>query len=324
LETRLETRLNAMASKTQLLSTDGELIDHSKWTFGPISKGRYTTNAFMNERAGTRQNPSFQIHYRMRVKHIPSPGENKTIASHPYERVNLECAVPREWADMHQWFRSVDNTHGIQMTFKNQSTVWSTKRPKALEELVPEELYRPSIQDGVDKKTGKTWLELGWDPALRLKLIPPEKMKDEVVIPNKRPTQVYVVQGKDVRKGVIADIEQNDEIVASVNVEGWWASKDGSGITYTVDEVAVYKPRERPNTCQLLLPDMDTSSDSPPANKRARQEPGAEAAALAAASSDGSSGGDGSSDALEGGGDGSSNTVTDMGDDGAISEEEGF
>jgi hypothetical protein len=314
----VSTRLNTMASHLPLLIEDGTPLDFSQWRFGQLSKGKYTSNAYVNESAVSRNNPRFQIHVRLRVKHIPSPGQEKTIQSHPYERVNIECAVPRGYVGIHDWFRSWD-LRGTQFTFENQGLVWPGKRPKAVDDILAEGLFRTSIVDT------PRMVEKGWEPSLRLKGVPLEGMKDGNVVKNKKPTRVYVVEvdsnGKRMRDGLLSDIELGDEIVASVDVEGWWGSKDGSGITYRIDECAVYKPSQRPTTCQLRM-DGDM-----PIVKRVRNDPdkvGAEAAATAATNSNA-----GSSDALDIAEPeevevAESEVKVKVEDDGAMSEEEGF
>lgn len=297
-----------MAAQIPMLIEDGTPLDFSQWQFGQLSKGKYTSNAYVNESAVSRNNPRFQLHIKLRVKHPPSPGQDKTIDSHPYERVNVECAVPRGYVCVHDWFKSWDQC-GVRFTYESQGIVWPGKRAKAMEDILPEGLYRSSIVD-----TPKM-VEKGWEPSLRLKGVPLEGMKDGKVIKNKKPTRVYVVEvnehGKtQMRDGIISDIEMGDEIVASVDVEGWWGSKDASGITYRIDECAVYKQDQRPAGCQLRALDVDA-----PIMKRVRKDPeddneasgSSEAAAIAATSSDDA--GSGSSDPLE---------------DGAVSEEEGF
>jgi hypothetical protein len=315
-----------MPKLAKLIEKDGTKLSYAPWNFGKISQSTYTHNAFINKEQGSRDNPRAQLP-KMRVKHPPSPGEGKTIETHPYERVNIECAVPRteDWKPFTEWFNDFDMSFGVPMTHANQKTVWPRKRPKKMEDLVPEGLYRMSVQDGFDKKTGKSWLELGWEPSFRIKAVPPERQftdkqtKVTKVVKSRNPTRVYVLQvdaqGKKVlREGTLADISVNDYIVPSVDWESWWASKDGSGITYRVDELAVYKADMRPDSCQLQLDDdVDTSVTVPdgPMVKRTRVEPegssdstdaasaAAEAAAAAVAAAAASGGGGGEDDIMD-------------------------
>lgn len=234
-------------------------LDHSEWNFTAVKKpqGAMTSNSYVNMSATSRKNPRFQFHTRLRVKHTPSPGQNKTIETHPDERVNVEVAIPRAFSDIHEWFNSWD-ARGVSHTFQNQKVIWPKKRPKKEEDLIAEGLFRPSITDNAQM------VQNGWDPALRLKAIPPGPPEK----PNRKPTRVYVVNGDGtMREGTIADISMNDDIVASVDVEGWWGSKDSSGYTYRIDECAVYKPEQRPSTCQLRSVDGDG-----PIVKRGRTE----------------------------------------------------
>ena len=249
-----------------LLVEDGTPLDHSQWVFSQAKKGSKTTNSFINESLSSRKNPRFQMHVKLRVKHPPSPGEGKTIDSHQYERVNVECAVPRAgFDDVHAWFGDFDK-RGIRQTYDNQELAWPNKRAKELEDILPEGLYRASIKDS------PKMVENDYDPSLRLKAVPETCLRDGEVTKNRKPTRVYVVEVDErgdtqMREGVIADIEKGDEIVVSVDVENWWASKDGSGVTYTIDECAVYKPDRRPAECQLRIPGVTTS-----VKKRSRQE----------------------------------------------------
>lgn len=303
-----------MATKlAKLIERDGTEFSFAKWSYGDISQSTYTHNAFINKEPGSRVNPRAQLP-KMRVKHTPSPGENKTIETHPYERVNIECAIPRteDWKPFTNWFNNFDTKFGMPMTHANQKTVWPRKRPKKLEDLVSEGLYRMSIQDGFHKQTGQSWLELGWEPSLRIKAVPLErqitdkKTKVTKIVKNKNPTRVYVIQvnehGKKVgRVGTLADIATNDHVVPSVDWESWWASKDSSGITYRVDEIAVFKADMRPATCQLQLDDdVDMTDADGPVVKRTRVEPAgsgdyvdAASAAASAAAAGGGGGGEG-------------------------------
>jgi len=87
--------------------------------------------------------------------------------------------------------------------------------------------------------------------------------------PNRKPTRVYV-QGSNgaIREGTIVDICKGDDVVASVEVEGWWGSKDSSGFTYRIDECLVYKANQRPAGCSLRALNGDG-----PIIKRVRTDP---------------------------------------------------
>lgn len=258
-------------------------LDHSPWAFSAVKKTKYTSNAYVNESATSRRNPVFQIPRKMRVKHDPSPGEDMTLETHPRSQANLECAISRSDTEMHEWFAGLDKK-GARFTFENQSVAWPGKRPKALEDIVPEGLYSTCIKDGVNKE-GVAWVDLGWDPSLRLKLIPPEgETTDGKIYKNRRPTRVYVFgtdeEGKETyREGVLADIAQGDEIVPIVYIEKWYATKDTARFALCVDECAVYKSNSRPAAPQLRAID---GSDAPMV-KRARRDPEDEPAGVEAA-----------------------------------------
>jgi hypothetical protein len=214
--------------------------------------------SYANQSSTSRANPRFQLHFRARVKHDPSPGWNKECADMPHARRNIELAIPRAMQDVHAWFANWDKT-GIRHTHENQTIVWPSKRPKALEDLVAEGLFRSSIPDS------QKLVDNGWDPSLRLKAVPPGPAEK----PNFKPTRVYISNPDGtISEGTLDDIAKGDEVVASAEVEGWWGSKDSSGYTYRADEILVYKGNVRPKECSL----RSLSGDGPIV-KRARTDP---------------------------------------------------
>lgn len=223
--------------------------DCSQWEFTHAKrpKDSVTFNSYVNTSSTCRDNPMFQLPCKLRVKHDPSPGWNKSRVDLPYARCNIELGVPRGLTAIHDWFANWDKS-GIRHTYENQELVWPNKRPKSLEDIVPEGLFRPSIPDS------QKLIDNDWDPSLRLKAVPegpPEK-------PNKKVSRIYV-QNPDgsVREGTIDDICKGDDVVAIVEVEGWYGSKDSSGYTYRIYECMVYKANQRPSGPTLRSLDSD-------------------------------------------------------------------
>jgi hypothetical protein len=232
--------------------------DSSSWDLTPAKRpqGSVAFISYANKSKTSRDNPRFQMHVKLRVKHEPSPGLNKTREEMPHARCNIELGVPRGFEDIHAWFAAWDKV-GIRHTHDNQEVVWPGKRAKNLDDILPEGLFRASIPDS------QRLVDNGWDPALRLKAVPPGPPEK----PNWKASRIYV-QNSDgtVREGGIDDISRGDEIIASVEVEGWYGSKDSSGFTYRLDEGLIIKAHQRPKGLTLRALDGDG-----PIVKRMRQ-----------------------------------------------------
>ena len=245
------------------------------WRLTPAKKPpkSMTWVSYANVSSTNRNNPRFQIKHKLRVKYPPSPGYQKSREDHPYDRCNVELAVPRALEELHNFFNNRVDPIGIRHTYENQEQVWPKKRPKNLEDLVPEDLFRPSIPDN------QNLIDNGWDPSLRTKAVPPGPDGPDKT---KKLTKVWIAPKDRSEKavpGTIDDIHKDDDLYVCLELEGWWASKDSSGFTYRIYECVVFK-NTRPTECGLDLAAMmggalDEVPDVP-ITKRMRPSPGSD------------------------------------------------
>lgn len=245
-----------MAAEPQMVPFPNE-VDCSPWVITPPKKGPKAYNSYVNVSKTSRDNPRFQFPCKLRVKFEPSPGMNTKIADDPHSRRNVVFGIPRSMADMIEIFNEWDKI-ACRHTFENQSVVWPNKRPKSLEDLIPDGLFLPSVKDS------QKAIDNNWDPQFKAKAVPLGPADKR----NKNPTLVFVTDTDGtVREGTVDDIEIGDDVVPLIVVEGWYGGKE-SGYVYRIDECMVYKGNRRSGPSMRAL-----DGTNAPLVKRSRPDP---------------------------------------------------
>lgn len=271
--------------------------DCANWEFTKPQKkdGAMLTTSYINRQNGVFGCDTYQLPGRYRVKHPVTPGLNKSCEDYPHDRRSIELDMPHSCVLEHTKFGEFDAV-GLQQTFQNQQTYWPRKKPKAIDELVSEGLYRPSIFEPEEAVLNR------WGPSCRVKGVPPgvhantpdNKLSKEELRRKKRDakneTHVFVMapDEKSVRRGTLDDVRKDCMVSLSIRPEALNASKDLANLAYPVCDIVVYTPEPRPETMTLNLPGVTLDEDKPSATKRARIEEPAQAG-----SGDGGGGGDG-------------------------------